>query len=188
MKKYLFITITYVIISSCGNNRTKMANQYMQEYETLVKQKVSMIENQNQNLHIADQIVYWGTDSLQTLHLHELISDSTLFFYFSVNTCQPCLDETVEIFNEIYGDYKEVPYLIFVSPDYPKRFWNNCMGKRLLNLENKQFDIHIDEDDFAPICFTLNKNMKIETFHVVNKMDMKRTRKYLMKDRFAAKR
>ena len=109
-----------------------------------------------------------------------LVSKNKIFFCFSRNTCTPCLEQTVEIIKKIFPNYKQNEKIIFISPDYDKRFRENCYGKKLLTLEDSKFGIPI-EDTEAPFFLIINDQLHIEAIHIVNNLNFEKTEEYLRK-------
>ena len=116
---------------------------------------------------------------MKKIELSELLKKNSLLFYFSANTCSPCIDHTIEILKDIYPDYLENNQIIFISPDYPARFWNNCYGKKLLIFENNKIGLPFEESLQPPLFLIINDSLKIKRIHIVNKMDFERTRTFL---------
>ena len=77
----------------------------------------------------------------------------------------------------MYSDY-ENNRVLFSIPYYPVRFRNNCYNKKLLTLENKYLGIDLEKNDI-PFFLILNSDLKIESIHIVNKVDFLKTEKYL---------
>lgn len=115
-------------------------------------------------------IAYWGTDSLDSFSLSNLCNDKKLFFCFSEKTCPPCIDAVVDIMNEVFTDEEIKTKIVFVSPDYPARLRNDCYGKKLLSLHNKNLGLPMElEDSFAPFLFIMDKDLCVKYLHIHNK-------------------
>ena len=57
-----------------------------------------------------------------------------------------------------------------VSPDYPARLRNDCYGKKLLSLHNKNLGLPMElEDSFAPFLFIMDKDLCVKYLHIHNK-------------------
>ncbi len=165
-----------MIFYSCSGNLQRERKDG--SIENLIRNAISEIENRNIEQQIINSDAFWGTDSTKHTTLSELTLSPKLFFYFTSNTCTPCIDQSVEIIKDVFPNYKKNENIIFVSPDYPLRYSNNCYGKKLLKLENNNFGLSINDDNQPPY-FIVVKNMKVKSIHVVNKMDFDRTREYL---------
>jgi hypothetical protein len=134
----------------------------------------------NNTLHdVNNNDVYFGTDSLNTIKLRQLVVRPKLMFYFSSNTCSPCIEETLEIMKRVLFNYEKRDNVIFVSPDYPARYRNNCYGKKLLILDKNKLGLPIEDELHPPFFLVINNNMQVQSIHVVNKMDFSRTEEYL---------
>ena len=60
--------------------------------------------------------------------------------------------------------------IVFVSPDYPARVRNDCYGKKLLSLHNKNLGLPMElEDSFAPFLFIMDKDLCVKYLHIHNK-------------------
>jgi hypothetical protein len=151
------------------------------EIEKKIKVEIEKLEADNSAQVLIDQFVYLGLDSLQPVRLKDFVCKPRLFLYFSANTCSSCVDQTVETIETIFPGYKTNDNIVFVSPDYPARYRINCYGKKLLFLEKGKLGLTLEKREQPPFLFILDKNMRITTIHVVNKMDFSRTEQYLRK-------
>jgi hypothetical protein len=86
----------------------------------------------------------------------------------------------VDLIKEVFPRYEENDNIIFISPDYPARFRTNCYGKKLLTLENKSLEIHLEHENI-PFLFTLSDDLKINKIHIVNKNDFQKVFIFLKK-------
>jgi|AGTN01.2.fsa_nt_gi hypothetical protein len=173
---YFLITIS---VCSCNSERKKQKEN--ENIESFIHNTITEIENRNIKKQIIDSKVYFGTDSTNQTTLRELTNIPRLFFYFSSNTCTPCIEQSVEIIKEIFKDYENNEKIIFISPDYPSRYSNNCYGKKLLKLKNGSLGLPIEDGSQPPFFIIINQDMKVESIHVVNKMDFEKTREYLIR-------
>ena len=133
-----------------------------------------------ENIHkqINSQEYYWGLDSLNRHDIHSLIGKHKFFFYFTEQTCPPCVMNTIDCIKEVFPNYESDNEIIFISPDFPGRLKENCYGKRLVTLSKGKLGIPIEEMNL-PFIFTLNKNLEIEKLHIVNKNDFTKTLVFL---------
>ncbi|SFL52005.1 hypothetical protein SAMN05216357_12642 [Porphyromonadaceae bacterium KH3CP3RA] len=168
-----------ISVCSCNSGRKKQTEN--ENIEIFIHNTITEMENENMGKQIVNTKVYFGTDSINQTTLHELTNIPRLFFYFSNNTCPPCIDQSVEIIKEIFNDYESNEKIIFISPDYPLRYSNNCYGKKLLKLKNENLGLPIEDGFQPPFFIIINMDMKVESIHVVNKMDFERTREYLVR-------
>ncbi|NDV47964.1 hypothetical protein D0T49_13015 [Paludibacter sp. 221] len=180
-KHYLAIYFLFslvIVTYSCSKNKNKKDELA----ESTIEKIIIDIEKNNINQKITNQFVFLGNDSLNSVKLNNYIKNNKpIFFYFSSYSCSPCIDRTIEILEKTYSNYKTNNNIVFISPDYPKRFRENCYGKPLLTLEYFQLGIPVEERgfDIPPFFFILNNDLKIESIHVVNKLDFYRTEQYL---------
>lgn len=114
------------------------------------------------------------------ISLKNAASKKTLFFYFSENTCAPCIEETIEILKMIFPSYTSNERILFISPKYPIRFRDNFYGKKLTTLKAGVLGIPLENTE-APFFFVLNDKLEIESIHVVNKTKFYKTEEYLQK-------
>ncbi len=185
MKKIFFFIVfceCMCITISCTDKKQKNAEAEsvvaLSDYENQVTQKIILLEESNNGLLLKNQEVYFGNDSLNTMLFEDLAKEKKLYFYFSYNTCSPCIQECVDMLERYIPDYLESDKVIFLSPDYLPRFRNSCYGKRLLGLKNECLGISLEEEN-VPFFFVLDRNLKITSLHVVNKNDFERTGRYL---------
>lgn len=178
LKRILVICIYTLLIVSCQHKSKWQIEE--EKFEIKQQATIDKLEADNTNQRVINQIVYLGTDSLQSIYLKDFVCSPKLFLYFSSNTCSPCIEQTVEIIEKNFPNYKENESIVFISPDYPKRFRINCYGKKLLNLEEGKLGLPLENGEQPPFLFVLDKNMRINTIHIVNKMDFIRTERYLI--------
>ncbi|GHT86162.1 hypothetical protein FACS18947_5770 [Bacteroidia bacterium] len=180
--KKLLLLLLLPILFSCTNNREKKQNQtdIIDDYNQLVKQKIEQLEKENNGLSIVNQNIYWGNDTLNLVSFDKFTNEKKLYFYFSQNTCSPCIEESIHLIEKFIPDYLENENVVFLSPDYIPRFRNNCYGKRLLGLKNGSLEIPLEEENI-PFFFMLKENLQIEDLHIVNKNDFEKTAEYLKK-------
>lgn len=172
------LSILIILLFSCKKGQTENNRNALIEYEEQVKIKIDKITSENINKRVDIQEFYWGLDSLNKFNIKTLIDQHKFFFYFSYQTCSPCIQQTVEYIKEIYPDYENDDRIIFISPDYPVRFRRNCYGKKLLTLSNGELGIPLETEN-VPFIFTLNSDLVIEKLHIVNKNDFAKTSEFL---------
>lgn len=169
----------FLIMNSCSY-KEKKSSTLKDNYEQILANKIRISEVENCNLNLKNQKVFLGNDSLNKISLMNLVSKNKIFFCFSRNTCTPCLEQTIDIIKKIFPNYKQSEKIMFISPDYDKRFRENCYGKKLLTLEDSKFGIPI-EDTEAPFFLIVNNQLHIESIHIVNNLNFKKTELYLRK-------
>ena len=178
----ILILWCFIACTSEKKQTQNLGTQAIRDYQEQVEQKIIELEKASQNLVLGDQGVYWGNDSLDFVMLSEFVKEQKMYFYFSYNTCSPCVQECVNMLERYMPDYLENENIVFLSPDYLPRFRENCYGKRLLGLRNEELGIPLEKEE-VPFFFTLDKDLTIKNLHVVNKNDFKRTGAYLKKMR-----
>ena len=173
-KRYWIMLLFPVFLFSCGQRGNKLtADFYLQ-----ISERIQELTKENDQARLQDQKVYWGNDTINVYMLSDFAAKQILFFYFYDNTCSPCVEQSVNIISKYIPDYLTTNQVIFISPDCMPRFRDNCYGKRLLVLENKELGIQLEEE-FVPFFFTINEEMKINDLHIVNKNDFDKTSEYL---------
>lgn len=179
-KLILHTTITSILllfICSCGQKSRWQIEE--EQFNLKYDLKIKDIESENINYKIENQKIYFGFDSIHTIDLKDFLKKPRVFLYFSNSTCNPCIEQTVDIIHDIFPDYKQRDDIVFISPDYPARFRINCYGKKLLTLMKNELGLPIEKKDQPPFLFILGENLQIKSIHVVNKMDFNRTEEYL---------
>lgn len=153
-------------------------NDFEYEKESLVALK--RVELRNEHFQCSDQMVYWGTDTLNLFPLGDFCKGKKLFFCFSEKTCPPCVDSVVELFRKVLTEEEIKNKVVFLSPDYPLRLRNDCYGKRLLSLRYKSLGLPIElEDSFAPFLFVMGEELQVMYLHIHNKALPQLTLTYL---------
>lgn len=172
-----FLLCTMLSLTSCSNNKKKLVNSEF-EFEKYIFEEIQKLENENEKQIIANQKFFIGNDSLKLFDLKDLLSKKRIIFWFSQNTCSPCIDRSVDIIKNVFPNYENNKQIIFISPDYPIRFRGNCYSKELLTLQNKYFGIELEKKD-VPFFLILNSQLQVESIHIVNKSLFSRTEEYL---------
>lgn len=127
-------------------------------------------ELKNEHFKCIDQTAHWGTNYIDSIHLSELCNERKLFFCFSEKTCPPCIDEVVNMINEVFTKEEIKTQIVFISPDYPTRLRDDCYEKKLLSLHEKYLGLPIElQESFAPFLFIMNKDLRINYLHIHNK-------------------
>ena len=176
MKSFYLFVLFILCLSSCAKKQSE--EQSSESYEELAAQKIESLRENNEGLELSDQEIYWGNDSLNCFPLSDFARQERLYFYFSYNTCSPCIQECVNILERYLPDYIDSETVVFLSPDYLPRFRDNCYGKRLLGLKNESLGIPLEEE-FVPFFFVLDGELKIKDLHVVNKNEFGKTQDYI---------
>jgi len=171
MKIHFFsVVICSLIIVCCFQNNKEPS--YEQRVEAYIKEQTEL----NVNLEIENTDVYIGFDSVNIFNIKQL--NHKFFFYFSIQTCSPCIEQTVDCIKEVFPDYENDNEIFFISPDYPARFKGNCYGKPLLTLDSEKLGIPVEKLN-VPFIFVIDSNLKIKKMHIVNKNDFRSTVKFL---------
>ena len=173
--RYLILCVCISFLFSC-NNRKKQ--DPFDAYMKSLLEHVGKLEEQTQEAFIDDQLVFYGSDSLKTAFLSSLPLENILFFYFSEQTCIPCINQTIEVISEYFPDYIHDENIIFISPDFPSRLRDDCYGKKLLTFYLGTIGLSIENSN-VPFFFTVNKEMEISSIHIVIKEEMERTASFL---------
>ena len=172
---YIFLLgiLAGIICMQCVNHFRKSPKDVDVDNFEYEKESLGILKREelkNEHYECLDQIAYWGTDSLDSFSLSNLCNDKKLFFCFSEKTCPPCIDAVVDIMNEVFTDEEIKTKIVFVSPDYPARLRNDCYGKKLLSLHNKNLGLPMElEDSFAPFLFIMDKDLCVKYLHIHNK-------------------
>ena len=173
--KYCIILVFPVFLISCGQRGKKNSTV---DYNLLIAARIQGLTNDNDRAMLQDQKVYWGNDTVNIYMLSDFAAQQILFFYFSDNTCSPCVEQSINIVSKYIPDYLTTNQVIFISPNCTPRFRENRYEKRLLGLENKKLSIQLEEEN-VPFFFTISEEMKINYLHIVNKNDFEKTSEYL---------
>lgn len=172
------LTIVLLILLFKQLVKTNSEETFIEKHKELVVNKVTELENENLGYLIKNQLVFFGDDSLNVFEIKNIKNNDQIFFYFSYNTCPPCLNYTIDLLKKFIPSYEKDDSIIFISPDYPKRFRNDCFGKKLLNLQLNKLGLPLEKEN-VPFFFKINKDMQIVSLNIVIKEDFERTEKYL---------
>jgi len=177
LKRILMICFYVLVIVSCKQKSKEQIE--LEEYKLKIKTTIEKMESDNLKKGVNNQSVYLGVDSIHKIGLRQYVNRPKLFLYFSSNTCSSCIDETVEITERVFPNYKKNEGIVFISPDYPARFRINCYGKKLLNLEKGKLGLPLENSTEPPFFIVIDSTMQVKSIHVVNKMNFDRTEIYL---------
>lgn len=180
MKQNLVIGC-FVLFVACQTNTKNPEKEPLPSedvYMQMVNEQIKTYTQENLYKQIENQNVYLGKNSSRTMPLKKLVSTHKFFFYFSAQTCPPCILQTVDCIKSVFPHYEEDQEIFFISPDYPARLKENCHGKRLLTLQKSGLEIPL-ESVYVPFLFTLDEDLRINTLHIVNKNDFSKTMEYL---------
>ena len=176
------LCVFVVWFASCRSETKKQRDGQLPS-SVFLKSVVDQIEKltiANINKQIENQHVYFGRDSLQTVSIAQLLIKQKFFFYFSKQTCPPCILQTVDCIKTVFPNYEADEEIYFISPDYPARLKEDCHGKKLLTLQKNKLGLPL-EDVFTPFIFTLDVELRVNTLHIINKNDFSKTIEYLEK-------
>jgi hypothetical protein len=171
-----FFAVLMLFFCSCKKPKKHSIQEF--DIEAYIRQEIEALEKETYRLTVNNWAVYFGNDSLTKIALSDFVSVKRLFFYFSQNTCPPCIDGAVDIIKKVFPGYENNEQIVLMSPDLPKRFRENYYDKRLLTLQNDFFGLELEKKDI-PFFLILNSDLEIESIHLVNKMLFSRTEKYL---------
>lgn len=179
--RYIFIgLLSLFIIGICSCIKKNDMQSFEDNYEQIIDKKIDKLEKENMHLKVKNQMLFIGKDSLNQISLKNFGLPKKLFFYFSANTCSPCIEETIGIIKKTIPNYILDERVVFISPDYPSRFKDNFYGKKILTLEHSKLGIPLEQTE-APFFFVLNNQLEIESVHIVNKTKFFKTEEYLKK-------
>ena len=152
----------------CVNFRKSLKDVYVDNFE-YEKESLGILKKRrtkNEHYECLDQIAYWGTDSLDSSPhvIYVMIKIILLFFRENMSSR---LMAVVDIMNEVFTDEEIKTKIVFVSPDYPARLRNDCYGKKLLSLHNKNLGLPMElEDSFCLYSLWIKIYVKYFTFTI----------------------
>lgn len=121
--------------------------------------------------------IYSCTD-FTTKTFDQWIKKHTLIFYFSISTCQPCLESICDEVKLIFPDYTQREDIVFFSNDLEYRLRNNFLGKKIAMPANKDKDLPFEKFNL-PIFFVLDKENIIQHVFVADKENTELLKTYL---------
>lgn len=180
--KYIIVGVLCIFILAINSCSSKKSDKltFEDNYEQILESKIITLEKENINSKLRNQCLFIGNDSLNKKTLKNFTTQKKLFFYFSENTCTPCIDETIEIIEKVFPSYIHNERIVFISPDYPERFREDFHKKKLLTLEHHKLGIPLEITE-VPFFFVLNNKLEIESIHIINKTKFFKTEEYLRK-------
>ena len=180
----LLLIIVFLSFYSLGLNKRVFILQeksYMENYyehEKIISVMIKSLEIRGNNKILSNVDVYFGIDSLNECSLRDIVKKPTLFFCFSKDICSPCVNEIVSYIDSIFDiSYRE--NIIFIAPDYPDRFNNNCYNRVLLNSFEIDSLSPIDSK-YWPILFVLDNDLRVLDLNVYKKSVSELTKCYLL--------
>lgn len=174
------LILIVLCLYSCNGRIKKQENSQESSYEYYVERKIAVLEKENLSRKIKNQSFFWGHDSLSNVDLENYLLKNRLFFVFSIHTCLPCIETTVEIIKETFPNYCENEHIAFVVPDLPVRFRKEYYGKEILSFEEAGgFNLTFEINEYPPFFLYVNKDLIIKSIHIVNNFDFHKTEKFL---------
>lgn len=176
---FRYLCLFLLLNASCRNEkeRADKVDTY-QDYEQLFNDRINKLTVENIYESIENQNVYFWKDSLHRIDIKSLINRHKFFFYFTDQTCPPCIESTVDCIKAIFPEYEKDNEIIFISPDCVVRLRENRYGKKLLILTNGKLGVPL-EKIHVPFIFTLDENLRVSNLHIVNKNDFNKTLQFL---------
>lgn len=164
--------------------RNQIPKEYLYDYFYSVTRKksqmIAMCELQPINPYF-----YIGKDTTNIVNITDLIKKKKLCFFFSSNTCPPCLDNVLKLIDKIFPGYKKRDDIIFISNDLELRFRESYYGKPIFRNNNKELGALFEKSEM-PTFFILDNDLQAKCVFIVDKMTPEYIEDYLniMKQRF----
>ena len=102
-----------------------------------------------------------------------------LVFNFSMEACQPCLEEISETIKSEFPNYTKNKYIIFFSNDIENRLRKNFLGKQITTSLKKE-KIPLSKYT-TPLLFTIDSNNTVQNIFIPDKDNTESLRNYLKK-------
>lgn len=189
MKKLIITIIVILILCNlfcyymffC--NKSSHSTNIYADYLYYMREQSLLLENKYEGLNFPAYLKCGKDTSL--IDISTIITSPTLVFYFSGQTCPPCLEAIKDSIKIIFPDYQNNANIIFMSNNLEKALYNNYLGKKIMRFQNKQDTLFSDGSIF-PIFFILDTNLKIQHLFLIDKQTPKLTSYYLkiIKQRF----
>ena len=109
----------------------------------------------------------------------KIIKENILVFHFSMEACQPCLEEISETIKSEFPNYTKNKYIIFFSNDIENRLRKNFLGKQITTSLKKE-KIPLSKYT-TPLLFTIDSNNTVQNIFIPDKDDTESLRNYLKK-------
>lgn len=110
----------------------------------------------------------------------DLSGKNVLVFYFSIETCQPCLEKICDEIERIFPDYSINENIIFFSIDLENRLRKNFLGKQITTSLKKDKQLSFDKY-YTPALFILDSNNIIHNIFIPDKDNTNALINYLKK-------
>lgn len=98
---------------------------------------------------------YYGTDSITTYSFQDRFDKPVLIFYFSIESCQPCLDAIVETLKDSIPNYATNENILLFSDDLEWRLRNSFLDKKIINTKSYSQPLSFIENK-VPTLFLLD--------------------------------
>lgn len=99
------------------------------------EKQISQIKAQDE-YKLWDPPFYYGTDSTTIYSFQEQFDTPVLIFYFSIESCQPCLDLIVNTLRDSLPDYITNKNILIYSDDLEWRLRNSFFDKKVINIKS----------------------------------------------------
>lgn len=172
------MSIKKIIFSIILINLALLASFLFLRYKEYNNQK----HNYTQILENIKSKIIRETENINFYSCFEPLVDTTrknLVFYFSVETCQPCLEKICDEIKGVFPDYSTNNNIIFFSNDLEKRLRKKFMGKQITTSTKnaKQFPFTKYK---VPLLFTLDSDSSMHDIFIADKDNPQELRKYLL--------
>lgn len=154
------------------------------DYFYAITRKKSEIMAKNE-LQPINPLFYIGKDTTHAINISNNISTNILCYYFSSQTCPPCLDHIYELIKKIFPDYMSRNDIIFISNDLEFRLRDDFYHKKIFWNNNKKLNMPLEKAGI-PTFFILDKDLQAKCVFLADKMTPEYIEDYLkiIKQRF----
>lgn len=182
MNKFIVVVVVLLVLCNVfcyytflrdGNLKPQDTNE---EYLHYLRKQFLRTENKYEGLLFPSN-VSCGSDTV-IVDLSKIIVKPTLVYYFSGNTCPPCLESVKDSIEKQFPDYQDRIDILFMSGDLETRLYKNYLGKKIIRVYNEKNKLFTDSP-FAPMLFIMDSDLKIQHLFVTDKQTLDLTSIYL---------
>lgn len=138
-------------------------------------------------MKILNNQVFFGRDTLGVKSLSQAFKQPTLMFFFSRNTCSPCIDISMDCIKKVFPDFATNDRVVLVGSDLETRVKDSFFAKPVMSFVGGKMNIPIENYN-VPFFFVLDGDGKLDMLFVPEKAFPEVTEAYLkiVKERFFA--
>jgi hypothetical protein len=139
-------------------NTADTSDRNPESSETMLLIDIMMNSIVNSGVSVRNVELTYGTDTSK-YRLLNLCHDNTLIFYFSGESCSPCIDDVISLLNTVFPDLSTNERVLLIGSHLNPRVVDDYYPKPVLIYQDQRLSLPA-EDMYLPCLFILDKTGK----------------------------